>query len=89
VPERPRRGSRTGVPDGIFSNQKFQFGYILEGLAMEDVGIFLALWPILLQFGIFCGSMVYFMVIWYIFTILVCCTKNNLATLPSVTTNIQ
>jgi hypothetical protein len=56
---------------------------------MEDVGIFLALWPILLQFGIFCGSMVYFMVIWYIFTILVCCTKNNLATLPSVTTNIQ
>jgi hypothetical protein len=29
----------TGLPDGIFSNQKSQFGYILEGLAMEDVGI--------------------------------------------------
>jgi hypothetical protein len=30
----------SGLPDGIFSNQKFQFGKILEGLAMEDVGIF-------------------------------------------------
>jgi hypothetical protein len=29
----------TGLPDGIFSNQKYQFGYILEGLAMEGVGI--------------------------------------------------
>jgi hypothetical protein len=30
----------TGLPDGIFSNQKSQYGYILEGLAMENVGIF-------------------------------------------------
>jgi hypothetical protein len=28
------------LPDGIFSNQKFRFGYILEGLGMENVGIF-------------------------------------------------
>jgi hypothetical protein len=42
----------SGVPDVIFSNQKFQFGYILW-----DVGI---LWP----FGISYG---HFMVIWYIF----------------------
>jgi hypothetical protein len=28
-----------GLPDGIFSSQKSRFGYILEGLAMEDVGI--------------------------------------------------
>jgi hypothetical protein len=28
------------LPDGLFSNQKFKFGEILEGLAMEDVGIF-------------------------------------------------
>jgi hypothetical protein len=32
--------SRPGLPDGIFSNQKNQFGQILEGLAKEDVGIF-------------------------------------------------
>jgi hypothetical protein len=28
------------LPDGIFSNQKSQFGYFLESLALEDVGIF-------------------------------------------------
>jgi hypothetical protein len=27
-------------PDGIFSYQKFQFGYTLEGFGMENVGIF-------------------------------------------------
>jgi hypothetical protein len=36
--QKPRRG--TGLPDGIFSDQKSQFGLILEVLAMEDVGIF-------------------------------------------------
>jgi hypothetical protein len=32
---------KPGLPDGIFSNQKCQFGVILEGLGMEKVGIFL------------------------------------------------
>jgi hypothetical protein len=32
--------SESGLPDGLFSNQKSKFGKILEGLAMEDVGIF-------------------------------------------------
>jgi hypothetical protein len=35
----------------------------------------------LLPFGTQCGHLVYFMDIWYIFPILVCCTKKNLATL--------
>jgi hypothetical protein len=26
-----------GLPDGLFSNQKFQFGYILEGFRWEKV----------------------------------------------------
>jgi hypothetical protein len=30
----------SGLPDGIFSDQNLQFGQILEGLAMEDVGKF-------------------------------------------------
>jgi hypothetical protein len=30
----------TGWPDGLFSCQKFKFGYILEGLEMENIGIF-------------------------------------------------
>jgi hypothetical protein len=38
-------------------------------------------WSILRQFGIFCGHLVYFIVIEYIFRVLVCCTKKNLATL--------
>jgi hypothetical protein len=32
-----------GLPDGTFSNQKSQFGQILEGLRMENFGIFYAL----------------------------------------------
>jgi hypothetical protein len=31
----------SGLPDGLFSNQKSQLGYILEGLGIENVGIFL------------------------------------------------
>jgi hypothetical protein len=27
------------LPDGIFSNQKSQFGYILKGLRIENVGV--------------------------------------------------
>jgi hypothetical protein len=34
-------------------------------------------------FGIFYGTLVYYVVIWYIFTILVYCTTKNLATLVS------
>jgi hypothetical protein len=30
-----------GLPDGIFAKQKSKFGYILEGLEMENVGTFL------------------------------------------------
>jgi hypothetical protein len=41
------------LPDGIFSNQKSQFGKILEGLRMENVGIFY-------------GQLKYFRAIWYI-----------------------
>jgi hypothetical protein len=32
--------SQTGVADGIFLDQKSQFGKILKGQAMEEVGIF-------------------------------------------------
>jgi hypothetical protein len=28
------------LPDGFFPDQKFQFGYILEGLGMENVAIY-------------------------------------------------
>jgi hypothetical protein len=49
IPETGRRDQAlkvrlpTGLPDGIFSNQKFQFRKILEGLGMEIVGLFTAI----------------------------------------------
>jgi hypothetical protein len=52
---------RLGLLDGIFSYQKFQFGYISEGLGMEHIGIF----HIHLEF--FTALLVYFVVIRYIF----------------------
>jgi hypothetical protein len=45
---------RTGLPDGVFSNQKSQSGQLLEGLTMENVGIFY-------------GHMEYFTAMCYIF----------------------
>jgi hypothetical protein len=38
----------SGLPDGIFLYQKYQFGHIFEGIGMENVGIF-------------CGDSEYFM----------------------------
>jgi hypothetical protein len=57
------------LPDGIFSNQ---FGQILVGLRMENVGIFCAnleyiaaIWYILWSFGNFV-AILYFFPFWYI-----------------------
>jgi hypothetical protein len=54
------------LPDNIFSNQKSQLGYILEDLAMVDVGVlghFVYL-HILRPNGIFYAHLVPFAVIW-------------------------
>jgi hypothetical protein len=66
-------GAYQGCQMAYFQTKKLQFGEILEGLAIEDVGIFcghlvyfVAIWYILWPFGIFYGYLVYFMVIWYI-----------------------
>jgi hypothetical protein len=55
------------LPDGIISTQ---FGYILEGLAMEDVGIFCGH---LVYFKVF---LLYFLPFWYVVP-----TRKNLAAL--------
>jgi hypothetical protein len=56
-------------------------GYILEVLGAENVGTLMASWNILSSFGIFCGHLADFVVIWHIlwrldilFNVLVCCT---------------
>jgi hypothetical protein len=56
------------LPDGLFSNKKYQFGYILVGLGMENFYIpilyyhleyFIAICYNLWQFGIVCCHLVY------------------------------
>jgi hypothetical protein len=57
-----------GLPDGFcFRTKNPNLGKFLEGLAMEDVGIFYGhlvhltvFWYILWTFGIYCGNWVYF-----------------------------
>jgi hypothetical protein len=52
-------GSNAGLPDGLFSNQKYQFGYILvEGLRMENASTFYG------HLEYFFGHLVYVMAIW-------------------------
>jgi hypothetical protein len=55
-----------------------KFGRFLQWKMLEH---FMTMWSILWPCGRFCGHLVYFMVLWYIFPVLVCCTKKNLATL--------
>jgi hypothetical protein len=53
-------GLRTtpGLPDGLFSNQKYLFGYILKGFEMGSVGMVFGHW------GKIYGHLVYFMSNW-------------------------
>jgi hypothetical protein len=50
-------------------------------LQWEMLVYFRDIWSILRQVDIFQGHFVFLMVIWYIFPILGCCNKKNLATL--------
>jgi hypothetical protein len=59
--------TQPGLPDGLFSNQKSQFGSILEGLRLENVDMFYGhfeyftdIWDILWPFGTFCFYLVHF-----------------------------
>jgi hypothetical protein len=45
-----------------------------------DIFNFIAIWDILSSFGIFFDDLLHFGVLWYIFPVLVCCAKENLAT---------
>jgi hypothetical protein len=49
---------RTGLPDGLFSNQKSQFWSTLEGLRMENIVIFYDHMENLRPFGKIYGRLV-------------------------------
>jgi hypothetical protein len=60
------------LPGGLFSNQKSQFGQILDGLVMEDVVIFYGhlvhftvFYYISWTFGTVRGNLVHFFPFWY------------------------
>jgi hypothetical protein len=42
-----------GLPDGLFSFQKSQFGHILEGLGIKMLVYFMAVWHMLCSLGTF------------------------------------
>jgi hypothetical protein len=63
----PGEWSWAGLPDGLFSSQKSQFGKIFQGLRFENVDIFyghfeyfMDIWDILLPFVTFCVHLVHF-----------------------------
>jgi hypothetical protein len=60
----PKFACEAGLPDALFSDQKSQFGYILEGLAMEDVCILSDIWSMY-------GHLIYFMDIWYRYSVVI------------------
>jgi hypothetical protein len=55
---------------------KIQFWVNFGGSVIEDLVHYVDIWSILQSLGIFYGHLVYFVVIWYIFPILVFCTKK-------------
>jgi hypothetical protein len=59
------------LPDGVFSNQKSQVGKIL-GVQQ---------WKVYFTNSHLEYFVAIIMVIWYVFSVLVCCTKKNLAAL--------
>jgi hypothetical protein len=77
-----------------FQTKNPKFGNFFEGnrrclVYFSQFGIFygylvyfMVIWYIMWLFGIFYGHLVYYVVIWSIFSVLVCCSKKNLATLP-------
>jgi hypothetical protein len=67
-----------------FQTKNLNLGKFLRVLKWKMLVYFIAIWDILRPFCIFCGHLGYLMVIWYIFPVLVCCTKKNLATLVGV-----
>jgi hypothetical protein len=50
-----------------FQTKNHNFGKVWRVLQWKILVCFMAIWSILLPFGIFLGYLVYFRVIWYIF----------------------
>jgi hypothetical protein len=58
---------KTGLPDGFFSDQKSQLGYILEDIGMKIVVIYSGHLEYFTTIGLLLRTFGNFVVIWYIF----------------------
>jgi hypothetical protein len=77
-----------GLPVGVFSDQKDQKQIGFFGILWNWKALACKIFVYIMAFGLFFAVLVYFMAIWYVcchfgtfFTILVFCTKKNLASL--------
>jgi hypothetical protein len=73
--------SNQGCQMAYFQTPSSILGKFWQVLQWKMLVYFKAIWSILRPSGIFFGHLVYWMEIWFIFSVLVCCTKKNLATL--------
>jgi cellulose synthase/poly-beta-1,6-N-acetylglucosamine synthase-like glycosyltransferase len=64
-----------------FQTKNPDLGKFWRVLQQRVLVYFVVIGQIFRTFGMFGGHLGYFVVIWSIFAILVCCTKKNLATL--------
>jgi hypothetical protein len=67
-----------------FQTKNPNLGKFWRVLQWKILVYFMTIWSILRPLKIFYGHLVHFLLIWYIFPILVSCTKNNLATLETI-----
>jgi hypothetical protein len=66
-----------GCQMAYFQAKNSNLGKFRRVLQWKTLVYFRTIWSYLRPFSIFCGHLVYFMVIWYIFPVLVCCTKKS------------
>jgi hypothetical protein len=64
-----------------FQTKNPNLGKFCKALGGKMLMYFMATWNILRTFGIFYDRWVHFVLVWYIFQVLVSCTKKNLSTL--------
>jgi hypothetical protein len=64
-----------------FQTKNPNMGKFRRDLQWKMFVYIMVIWSIVLPFGIFCGHLACFIVIWYILPVLVSCTNTNLATM--------
>jgi hypothetical protein len=73
--------AKQGCQMFYFQTKNTNFGTFWRVFQWKMMVYFRVIWRIIQPFGTFCGHLVFFIVIWYIFPVLVCYKKKNLATL--------